>query len=76
MKARGIQTSIHYPIIPDFTAYRAAARQPDSIPLIRQWAPREVTLPLYAGMQDTDVESVVQAVQEALDEVGHISSVT
>jgi dTDP-4-amino-4,6-dideoxygalactose transaminase len=66
MKARGIQTSIHYPIIPDFTAYRSVPLEKDSIPLIRKWAPREVTLPLFAGMQDADVESVLQAVQEAL----------
>lgn len=75
MKTRGIQTSIHYPVIPDFTAYRAASRQPDSIPLIRKWAPREVTLPLYAGLQASHVENVVQAVQEALDEVAHVPNV-
>jgi dTDP-4-amino-4,6-dideoxygalactose transaminase len=69
MKTRGIQTSIHYPIIPDFQAYRSATRQADSIPLIRKWAPREVTLPLYAGMQDEDIESVVTAVQESICEV-------
>jgi dTDP-4-amino-4,6-dideoxygalactose transaminase len=67
MKARGIQTSIHYPIIPDFTAYQSViGMQPDSIPLIRKWAPREVTLPLYAGMQGIDVESIVLAAQESL----------
>jgi dTDP-4-amino-4,6-dideoxygalactose transaminase len=67
MKARGVQTSIHYPIIPDFQAYRAAHRQAE-IPLIRKWAPREVTLPLYAGMQVEDVESVILAAEEALGE--------
>ncbi len=69
MKTRGIQTSIHYPILPDFTAYRAASHQPDSIPLIRKWAPREVTLPLFAGMQEAQLESVVQAAQESLAEI-------
>jgi dTDP-4-amino-4,6-dideoxygalactose transaminase len=68
MKTRGIQTSIHYPIIPDFQAYRAAYRSSDSIPLIRQWAPREVTLPLYAGLRDADVDSVVLAVAESLSD--------
>ncbi len=66
MKARGVQTSIHYPVIPDFKVYRAVYCRSDSIPLIRQWAPREVTLPLYAGMQAADVESVIQAVEESL----------
>jgi len=68
MKARGIQTSIHYPIIPDFHSYRKIYSKTSVIPLIRKWAPREVTLPLFAGMQVTEVESVVQAVQEALSE--------
>lgn len=68
MKTRGIQTSIHYPIIPDFHSYRKAYREKHAIPLIRKWAPREVTLPLYAGMQEDQVECVVDAVQEALNE--------
>jgi dTDP-4-amino-4,6-dideoxygalactose transaminase len=66
MKAQGIQTSIHYPIIPDFQLYRRTSRQEEAIPLIRKWVPREVTLPLYAGMQEEQVEYVVSAVQEAI----------
>lgn len=66
MKDRGIQTSIHYPIIPDFRSYRKIYRGENTIPLIREWAPREVTLPLYADMHPDQVESVVQSVQEAL----------
>jgi dTDP-4-amino-4,6-dideoxygalactose transaminase len=69
MKARGIQTSIHYPIIPDFYSYRKAYRAKDAIPMTRKWAPREVTLPLYANMQTAQVESVVHAVQESLNEI-------
>ena len=69
MKARGIQTSIHYPIIPDFQAYRERSASPDSIPTIRALAPREVSLPLYAGMCDTDVEEVILAVESSLDEL-------
>ena len=45
MKTRGIQTSIHYPILPDFQAYRTGGAPVPAIPLIRTWAPREVTLP-------------------------------
>jgi len=66
MKERGIQTSIHYPPIPDFQDYRASG-QKSLIPLTRALAPREVTLPLYPGMSLADVESVVQAVRQSLD---------
>lgn len=69
MKARGIQTSIHYPIIPDFQAYRATAAATQSIPNIRALAPREVTLPLYASMRDADVEEVILAAQASLNEL-------
>jgi dTDP-4-amino-4,6-dideoxygalactose transaminase len=69
MKDRGIQTSIHYPIIPDFRSYRKIYRGKNTIPLIREWARREVTLPLYADMHPAQVESVVQSVQEALCEI-------
>ena len=69
MKARGIQTSIHYPIIPDFQAYRATATATQSIPNIRALAPREVTLPLYASMRDADVEEVILAAQASLNEL-------
>lgn len=69
MKARGIQTSIHYPIIPDFYSYRKAYRAKDAIPMTRIWAPREVTLPLYANMQTAQIESVVRAAQESLNEI-------
>ena len=69
MKARGIQTSIHYPIIPDFQAYRATAAATQSIPNIRALAPREVTLPLYASMRDEDVEEVILAAQASLSEL-------
>jgi dTDP-4-amino-4,6-dideoxygalactose transaminase len=72
MKTRGIQTSIHYPIIPDFQLYRAENHRADSIPQTRQFAPREVTLPLYAQMSNADVEDVVQAVQESLIEQGDV----
>ena len=71
MKARGIQTSIHYPILPDFQAYRLANTEPAAIPVTRKWAAREVTLPLYAGMTDSQVEEVVLAAQAALAEVSN-----
>lgn len=64
MKARGIQTSIHYPPIHLFSLYRRA--NGPALPLTEAVAAREVTLPLYPGMSSGDVEMVVAAAAESL----------
>jgi dTDP-4-amino-4,6-dideoxygalactose transaminase len=66
MKARGIQTSIHYPPIPEFTAYRTTSGGLSALPVTRSIASRQVTLPLYARMSFDDIKTVVNAVREAL----------
>ncbi|PKN92338.1 MAG: DegT/DnrJ/EryC1/StrS aminotransferase [Chloroflexi bacterium HGW-Chloroflexi-6] len=66
MKTRGIQTSIHYPPIPEFTAYRATAGGLDGLPVTRAVSSREVTLPLYSRMTQDDVREVVQSISEIL----------
>ena len=68
MKAKGIQTSIHYPPIPDFQHYRDSGER-SNIPLTRTIAPREVTLPLYPKMTLGEVESVVEAAKDTLNNV-------
>jgi len=68
MKEKGIQTSIHYPPIPDFQHYRDLGGK-SVIPITRSIAPREVTLPLYPRMTREDVESVVEAVKDTLNEI-------
>jgi len=69
MKSNGIQTSIHYPPVSDFSFYRASNLGQDVVlPLTRQVADREVTLPLYPTLTFKDVEIVVAAVGEALNE--------
>ena len=67
MKARGIQTSIHYPPVHQFQIYRDEWKKRGApLSLTEEIAAREVTLPLYATMQDEQVEWVVKAVQESL----------
>jgi dTDP-4-amino-4,6-dideoxygalactose transaminase len=67
MKARGVQTSIHYPPVHQFEIYRKTARWAKHLlPLTDQVAAREVTLPLYPAMQDADVEWVAESVRQAL----------
>ena len=66
MRAAGIQTSIHYPPIHLFTYYRQ--RYPGiALAQTERIAQREVTLPLYPGMEEQIVQSVVKAVQQAFD---------
>jgi len=61
MKLDGIQTSIHYPPVHKFSYYRQ--RYPEVfLPLTEGVAAREVTLPLYPGMRDEQINLVIGAV--------------
>jgi dTDP-4-amino-4,6-dideoxygalactose transaminase len=56
-----IQTSVHYPPIHSFSAYRElSTRRP--LPMTEALAPRLVTLPLYPHMTDFDAAAVVKTV--------------
>jgi dTDP-4-amino-4,6-dideoxygalactose transaminase len=67
MRAAGIQTSIHYPPIHQFSYYRE--RYPGvHLPITESAAKREVTLPLYPTMSDEQVELVITSVKTALVE--------
>lgn len=64
MKIQGIQTSIHYPPIHQFQAYKAW--RDAGLPVTEAVASREVTLPLYPTLTESAVDMVVQAVRDAL----------
>jgi dTDP-4-amino-4,6-dideoxygalactose transaminase len=65
LRARGIQTSIFYPSIHRFTAYRA--RFPDvSLPITELASRTELTLPLYTHLSHDDQDRVVTALAEAV----------
>jgi dTDP-4-amino-4,6-dideoxygalactose transaminase len=70
MKRRGIQTSIHYPPIHHFSAYRAlwSASRP-GLEQTEAIAAREVTLPLYPALSAAGVLAVVEAARDALAEL-------
>lgn len=69
MKAQGIQTSIHYPPIHQFSAYRRlTSSKPLPLPVTEDVATREVTLPLYPAMTDDSIDMVIQGVMVALEE--------
>ena len=65
MRDAGIQTSIHYPPVHQFTYYRG--RYPGvSLPVTERLAAREATLPLYPTMKDEQVDMVLTAAAIAL----------
>jgi dTDP-4-amino-4,6-dideoxygalactose transaminase len=65
MKTQGIQTSIHYPPIHTFSAYRTGKTR-YSLPITEELAGREISLPLYPAMSDEDVYTVAKAIAHAL----------
>jgi dTDP-4-amino-4,6-dideoxygalactose transaminase len=65
LRERGIQTSIFYPSIHRFSAYRE--RFPDiSLPVTELASRTELTLPFYPHMTDADQDRVVAALAEVL----------
>jgi dTDP-4-amino-4,6-dideoxygalactose transaminase len=67
MRTDGIQTSIHYPPIDGFSAYRAAGlSRSDGLRLTHVIGKRGLTLPLYPGMSTGQVELVCGALAGVL----------
>jgi dTDP-4-amino-4,6-dideoxygalactose transaminase len=65
LSARGIQTSILYPAIHEFTEYRR--RYPDvALPRTEQAARTQVTLPLFPHMTEDQLDHVCEAAAELL----------
>jgi dTDP-4-amino-4,6-dideoxygalactose transaminase len=62
MKTFGIQTSIHYPPIYNFSAFHKFTNSIS--PITDDVSSREVTLPLYPGLSDADVLLVVNTIHE------------
>lgn len=68
MKSRGIQTSIHYPPVHRFDAYREYNLQASGgLERTESVARRELTLPLYPALTETDVTVVVEALRDSLE---------
>ena len=64
LKAHGIQTSIHYPPIHQFSAYQDFRKRDGSLSITEDIAAREVTLPLYPKMADDDISTISQAIHQ------------
>lgn len=60
MKDRGVQTSIHYPPVHQFTVYKGPLGT--KLPLTEDVASREVTLPLFPGMTEDQIDLIASSV--------------
>jgi dTDP-4-amino-4,6-dideoxygalactose transaminase len=63
LAGEGVQTSMHYPPIHRFSAYWSDAE----LPLTEDYARRAVTLPLFPGIGEEQIELVVGSLGEALE---------
>jgi len=66
LRQAGIQTSIHYPPIHKFS-YHKKLYPGIKLKQTEQAASREVTLPLFPGLDDDALELIVQSVLDALE---------
>jgi dTDP-4-amino-4,6-dideoxygalactose transaminase len=64
LAAQRIQTSVHYPPIHSFTAFREVSRRP--LPRTDALAERILTLPLFPHLDDEQVELVAEALVTAV----------
>jgi len=67
LRLAGIQTSIHYPPIHQFSYHRQLVSGV-ALPQTERVAEREVTLPLFSSMSESQVDLVLQAVKGALEQ--------
>jgi dTDP-4-amino-4,6-dideoxygalactose transaminase len=67
LRDKGVQSSVHYPAIQEFTAYRDCLGE---VPLAREINRRELTLPLYPTMTDAEVDWVCDALGSVITELG------
>jgi dTDP-4-amino-4,6-dideoxygalactose transaminase len=63
MRARGVQTSLHYPPVHHFSIHAGGGEQ---LPLTDAYSARMVTLPLFAHMTETQLEIVIDALRAAV----------
>jgi dTDP-4-amino-4,6-dideoxygalactose transaminase len=66
LTAAGVQTSVHYPPIHQFTAYAGTSTRP--LPRTESVAGRLLTLPLYPGLSDGNLELVADRLLHAARE--------
>lgn len=66
LKGHGIQTSIHYPPVHQFSFHRKYVQSGATLPRTEELAQREVTLPLYPALTEGQVDYIVAAIRQFL----------
>lgn len=67
LKARGILTQVHY-IPVHWQPYYSKSPNLTNLPDAERYYARQLSLPLYPAMEDADVDRVVSALREIIDE--------
>jgi dTDP-4-amino-4,6-dideoxygalactose transaminase len=67
LERHGVQTTVIYPALHEFSAYAGTARHP--LPRTEHAARSQVTLPLYPHLGEGQQEEVVEALRESLTEL-------
>lgn len=71
MREEGVQTSVHYPPVHLFTAYRALGHGEGELPHTELIAPRLLTLPLWDSITGAQRDAVLSALKAARAGTGH-----
>jgi dTDP-4-amino-4,6-dideoxygalactose transaminase len=66
LKELGIGTGVHYPAITGFTLYRQHGYQLSNTPIAARIGNSILTLPLFPGMSNADVERIANALLSLL----------
>lgn len=69
LRQQGVQSSMHYPPIHQFSAFSESCASL-SLPVSEEFGRREVTLPLFPTMTDSQLKTVITAVATALRSAG------
>lgn len=70
MKEASIQTSLHYPCIPDFKAF--GSYEVTGLSFSRSFAQRVITLPLFPSMTMAQVDRVCSVIHRCISETGDL----
>ena len=65
--AEGIQTSIHYPCVHQFSIYK---KENTFLPVTEYVSDNEITLPMYSKLKETEIVYIVNVLKNALNSVG------
>lgn len=70
LRERGVGTQVHYIPLPMHPYYRARGWSVEKFPGAQRYYRRTLSLPLFPGMNDSDVDVVVENLQQVLVELG------